>query len=98
MLHVRYADSKCAINFIMLFRKSNRINHKHEEIEEEMLKNKNWPEITTEPLPVERSPKAPRPTTTVTLVTPQPVRKLSIIGIAYILLFLKCGNQPSQYP
>lgn len=54
---------------------------KHEEVERELNESNNWPEITTEPPPVETSPKLPRPTTTVTFVTPQPVRKLSIRGI-----------------
>ena len=53
---------------------------KHDGIEKELMKDKNWPEITTEPPPVELSPKIPRPTTTVTLVTPQPIRKLSVRG------------------
>ncbi|XP_014273142.1 polyamine-transporting ATPase 13A3 [Halyomorpha halys] len=56
------------------------VDMKHEEVERELMENNNWPEITTEPPPVETSPKIPRPTTTVTFVTPQPVRKLSIRG------------------
>lgn len=63
-----------------LSRSYNKITMKHEEIEKELNDDRNWPEITTEPVPVESSPKLPRPTTTVTLVTPQPIRKLSIIG------------------
>lgn len=63
-----------------LSRSYSKNNMKHDELEKELNENKNWPEISTEPLPVESSPKVPRPTTTVTLVTPPPVRKLSVIG------------------